>query len=341
VDRPTDYEVFPNLDPLTTRSLTQGFRFEVGGDVTDEQIEWASFYRDTYHILTRANLYRLTANSQVDFGPLSVQKVLSVGCLAGHTVAEVDGMLHWVSPGPRVVTWAGAVYYSSGPMQPDVASGDQVRAVLHNAPSAYWTNWFARGHSRRDGNYYLLWMTPSGQTTNTLRLGYNTQYKIWETETHYNSLGNLIAWMGALTQVGGTSNSEVQDLYAASGAQGLTYQTETGTTDAGQAIRISYSSKKFDLQAVSLLKDWYGYLSAVSDTLTLTLSVFGSEYGVVTKAYSIALSGSTETELWQRLSRTLRGRWAQISITGSVVNGPAIRTQRLRYLPFRERRVVV
>ncbi len=141
--------------------------------------------------------------------------------------------------------------------------------------------------------------------------------------------------------MGGTSTSEVQDLYAASAVQGLTYQLETGTTDAGQAIRIRYSSKKFDLQAVSLLKDWYAYLSAVPDTLTLTFTVFGSEYGVVTRSYSIPLSGSTETELWQRLNRTLRGRFAQISITGSVVNGPSIRTQRLRYLPFRERRVVV
>ena len=92
---------------------------------------------------------------------------------------------------------------------------------------------------------------------------------------------------------------------------------------------------------MSLLKDWYAYLSAVTDTLALTLTVFGSEYGVVSKTYAIVLSGSAETELWQRLSRTLRGRWAQIGITGSVSNGPTIRTQRLRYLPFRERRVVL
>ncbi len=341
VDRPTDYEVFPNVDPLTTRSLTQGFRFTVGGDVTDEQVEWAGFYRDTFHMMTRANLYRLTANSQVDFGPLALQKVMGVGCLAGHTVAEADGRLYWVAPGPRVANWQGAVYYAGGQAEPAIVSSDMIRNVLHNSPSAYWGNWFGRGHARRDGNYYLLYLTPSGQTVNTLRLDYNVEYKAWESNTWYNSMGNLIGWMGALTQVGGTSASEVQNLYAASGAQGLTYQMETGTTDATQAIRISYSSKKFDLQAVSLLKDWYAYLSAVSDTLTLSLTVFGSEYGVVTKNYTITLSGSTETELWQRLSRTLRGRWAQISITGNVVNGPSIRTQRLRYLPFRERRVVV
>ena len=66
-DRPTDYEVFPSgVDPLTRRSLTQGWQFELRGDSTDETIVWGGIFQGVVMALTRTNLYVINGDSQAN-----------------------------------------------------------------------------------------------------------------------------------------------------------------------------------------------------------------------------------------------------------------------------------
>jgi hypothetical protein len=171
IDRPTDYEVFPkNVDPITRRDLLQGFRGQIGGDSTDEAITWGGQFGGAMYAFTRRRLYRFNGYSQADWGPNAVEKILDVGCLNGDTVAECNGVLYWVADGPRVMRW-------DGQSAPQSVSHERINVKLAASPSAYWSQWFARYHAQQDGSYYKLYMTPSGATTNTDRLG--LPYREW------------------------------------------------------------------------------------------------------------------------------------------------------------------
>lgn len=151
-ERPTDYEVFPSgVDPLTRRSLIQGWQIELGGDTTDEEIAWGGYFRGELTILTKQRLYRIHASSQADWGPGAVDKTLEVGCIAGDTVREVQGSLYWVAPGPQVVKWDG---YGA---QPTVISHLRVNERLAAADVSSYIGWFAVAHPTEDGHYYRLY----------------------------------------------------------------------------------------------------------------------------------------------------------------------------------------
>lgn len=328
-ERPQDYEVFPdNVDPLTRKNPLQGWRFEIGGDANDEEIVWGGFYRDVATILTRRNLYTIQAASQQDWGALSVQKMFNVGCIAGDTVAEVNGVLYWVADGPRVVRWDG-----SGPPQDISHNPPRINVRLNNAPTTLWKQWFARYHAKREGPYYCLYFTPSGATTNTQRLDYNVTHDAWEPVVYYTSGGTAIGWRAASVRAGG---SDVSELYQVDTSASI-FQAESGSTDNSEVIRIRAATKKFKLagDAIGLAHQAFVRLSAVTDTLTLTIRVGGSEYGDVTQTYTLTLNGSEDKEIKKRLHRTLLGRWIQVQISGSVSNRPAVREMMLWYLIHR------
>lgn len=321
-ERPEDYEVFPdNVDPQTRKNPNQGWRFELGGDSNDEEIIWGGFYREVPTFITRRNLYVVNAASQLDWGPLAVTKLYNVGCIAGETVAEVNGSLYWVADGPRIVRWDGR-------SAPEDISHQRVHVRLNNAPTANWTQWFARYHAKREGPYYCLYYTPSGATTNTDRLDFNVSQNAWEPVSYYASGGSKLAWRGASVRAGGT---DVSELYQVD-TSGAIYQAETGVTDNSVAIRIRAATKKFPLGAIGLACQFYARLAAVTDSLTLTVRTGGSEYGDVTQTYTLSTSGSGDKEIKQRLHRTLLGRWIQVEISGNVSNRPAIREMALWYL---------
>ena len=320
-ERPEDYEVFPdNIDPLTNKNPLQGWRFEIGGDSNDEEILWGGFYRDLATIITRRNLYVVNAASQLDWGSLAVNKVSSTGCIAGDTVQEVNGVLYWVADGPRIVRWNG-----QGP--PEVISHQRVNVRLNAAPTNLWIQWFAEYHAKRDGPYYNLYFTPSGATTNTQRLDFAVDQNAWEPTIYYAAGGVAIAWRQGSVRAGGT---DVSELYQCA-TDGKIYQAETGLTDDGIAIKIRAKTKRFPIGAIGLLQQFFTRLSAVTDTVTVTVYSGGSEYGDVTKTYTIDLSGSGDKELKVRLERDLQGRWAQIQLSGDVINRPAFRELTLWY----------
>ena len=337
-DRPEDYEVYPDaIDPLTNRSHTQGFRIEILGDSSDEQIMWLGVFEDRLYALTKTTLWRIAHHSQVTFGPNSVQKVASIGCLNGDTVKEVNGYLYWVAPGPTLMRWDG-VSASGGEAIPETVSDDRIKQTLSDAPTAYWNLWFARYHATRDGHYYLLWMVPSGQTTATLRLDYNTSANVWEPNDWYSLAGTVLSWGIANVRFGGSNITDVAELFAGA-SNSVLYKMNTGDTDAGAAIRVRLATKDIDLEAVSLLKEWYLYLDAVADTMTLVVLCTESEYGEPSQSYSIDLAGSVQLEIRRRLHRHLHGRQVRFTLTGSVSHRPAFRGMRLRYLPIREQQI--
>lgn len=571
-DRPTDYEVFPDgVDPMTRRDPLQGWRFEITGDVSDEEIVWGGFFNDYPTILTRTHLYQITAQSQAQWGPQSILSVLSVGCIAGDTVCEVNGVLYWVADGPRVMRWSG-----QGP--PEVVSHLRVNERLRDAPTDQWNEWFAVAHTKEEGRYYSLYfrpaiaggagdesgaidpltlsglelylradqvegddsdpvsdwpdLSPNGwdvtQATSTQQpsvlatgapnggrlirfaggsspngdtmargglssqlpantngytfyvvgdlktrlsastanyvfssdgggapmlihasddeglgldedaigfrdgggfdvggdsafgfqvmtwvfnlpndgsgvaniyqdgtLGYTTTWNfssstdsgfniagnqtqqscaqmdlgalLWFSEAHddetregveaylsayfedvaaerldYNVDADVwestvvrdgddvpLVWAAAAVRHAGT---DVNELFQAD-SEGNIYEMETGSTDNAVAITIRARTKKIPLGAVCMLHALYLRLEAVTDSATISVSTGGSEFGDVTKEYSVSFSGDGEKEIEIELERDLLGRWAQVMIEGEMSNRPAIREMVLWVIP--------
>lgn len=323
-DRPRDYETFPsNVDPGTRQSPLQGWGAEIGGDTTDEKIMWYGLFQGRQFAFTKRHLYVIHAQSQEQWGANAIQPVMNIGCLGGHTVAEVSGSLYWVASGPRVMRWDG-----QGP--PQVIS-ERVKTRLNNAPSTSYNLWYAAAHAKRDGNYYLLYYTPTGQTTNIERLDFNAdsgEAGVWEPVRYQNGAGTVLGFSVPAVRDGGSDNYE---LYHASAA-GLMYQTETGSADDGSAIAVSATSKKFSVGVVARLTRLWARLTGVSDSLTFQVVTSGSEYGTVTRSYTISLSGTGEVELPRRLHRDLRGRYVQVTLSGSVSNRPALRELALHFI---------
>jgi len=356
-DRPHDYETFPdNVDPITRKSRTQGFRFKIGGDITDNSITWMGTYQGVIHVMTMRHLYIIHAKSQVDYGPLAIQKVLNLGCLNGNTVAEVNGSLIWVTDGPRVVMWGGRG------SEPQIISHLKVNERLRAAPTSLWNQWFAVAHRKKHGEYYQLWFTPSGQTTNTQRLDYNVDQEAWEPVVYYDGAGNPLSYSAASVRQGGT---DVKDQYQAA-TTGVVYLAETTNLDDTVPIKVRFKSKRIPLSIysrfpsgaigdvapgstrhlllgqVTMLTQLFIRLLPVDDTLTLTVVTGGSEYGDISHPYVIDLNnpasaGATGTDLEQkqRLHRDLYGRWAQVTLAGDFSNAASIREITLLGLPLR------
>lgn len=327
--RPKDYEVFPDgVDPLTRRHETQGWRFRVGHG---ETIEWGGFFQGVPTILTRMGCFQVTARSQADWGPWSVVERFRTGCIedGGHTVCEANGALYWVAPGPHVMRW-------DGQSAPQNISQDRVGDTLSDAGT--YSQWFSRW--RRDpeyGTYFHLWITPTGASTNTKRLDYNIDLDSWEPCSWNDSAGAAIAFTTAHVQ----PNSNA--FLAGSNVSGTTpiYQLEDQTqiTDNSVAIAVRAKSKRFPLTQVHKAENAYLRSLAATDTLTLSVRMGGSEYAESSQDYTLAMSGTLDKEVKKRLHRTLRGRWCQTSIAGSVSNRVPPREAVIELRPVREGRI--
>jgi hypothetical protein len=319
-ERTRDYEVFPdNVDPYTRRSQTQGFRVDISGDSPGDAIVWGGFFNDNATVLTRRGLWRIYASGQADFGPTSVVKLADTGCIAGDTVKIVNNALYWVAPGPRVMRWDG-----NPGSEPQDLSFRRVNVTLGDAPSAYWGQWWAQAHADKNGAYYRLWIVPSGGTTVTKRLDYNIVQDAWEPVVYYDSGGTAIPFAcGTVLDVA----SDVGEILALHATSGVTYQLETGSTDANQVIRVRAKTKKFGLGgAVSLIRAFWLRLAAATDSLTVAVATGGSQYGDTTNTYSsLSVSGSGDKEVKQRVHFDQKGRWVQFTVSGNLSNRASLR----------------
>lgn len=335
--RPLDFQVFPIVDPLVNFSPLQGFRFAIAGDSAGDRIMWGGFFNRMPTVLTRRGLYQINAYSQQSWGPEAVVRILDVGCLAGETVQEVDGVLYWVAPGdtPRVVRW-------DGHSAPENLSFKRINETLRTAPTGdtYWGQWWARAHTSRDGAYYCLFVVPNGSTTPTRGLQWNIAEQRWEGVSYRDSGAALIPFITGLVQDGPTDKSE---LYACHPTNGKIYKLDdqSVTTDDSQPVVIAMRTKRFSFEGENISKvlRFYLRLSGVTDSITVTVKTGGSEYGETSHAYVISLAGVNDIELYQRLDWDLKGRWVEIYITGSVSNRPKIRELTYRARAFRDGRI--
>lgn len=320
-DRPQNYEVFPDgVDPLTRKNPIQGWRFQIGGIANDEEIMWGGFYRDRATVITRRNLYVIDANSQLDWGPLAVNKIHNTGCISKDTVEEVNGILYWVAEGPRVMRWNG-----DPRVAPEVVSHLSINTRLNNAPTQYWINWFAEYHAKKEGPYYCLFFTPFGATTNIERLDYNVDQAggAWEPVRYCDGSMNDIPWRASSVRQGGT---DVSEMYTAAD-NGKIYHVEIGNDDDGMAIEITAKTKRhsFEIGTALVQQVFLRFAAVASDTLTLGVRVGGSEYGEVFRTYTFDLMGTGDKEIKVRTERDLQGHWIQLELSGTVLNRPAIR----------------
>jgi hypothetical protein len=336
-----------------------GWNFDIFRDVAqDEEIEWGGFFQGWATIITRNNIYRCTAHSQSEWGPTSVQKAANVGCLqnGGDTVKEVDGVLYWVAPGPKVMAWDGS-------NQPQDISWLRCSARLNAASASKWNQWFAVTHRRSDGRYYCLYFasTTSGANGGDQRLDYNIDLDAWEPCVYFLSGSSPSQnFVGAFAT--DVPLKSIAGLYQLD-ANGVVYQAENGNLDGTNPIQISFSTPAFVLYIVHQV--WFRHvdeswltnlklrLPAATDNVTLTVSSSRSEYAPVSHNYALNLLGNnpniqnsqanatpgTQIELTQRLHRDLFGRAGQVSISGGVSNRPEFSLLTLTYIPIRHNRV--
>lgn len=318
VERPKDFEVFPDgVDPFTRRSLTQGFRFDLSGDASGDSIVWGGMFQQNVTALTRKALWQVYAGGQSDFGPTSVVRREEIGCIAGDTVQVIGDYLYWVAPGPRVVRW-------SGQGDPQDISFQRVSATLAAAPTGYYASWWAEYHADLNGAYYRLWIVPSGATAPTLRLDYNLAANVWEPIKYYDSGGTALPFAcGTVLDV----SSDVGEMLALHATSGVTYQQETGSTDAGEVIRVRFATKRLMMGGyVALVKNLWLRLAAATDTFSVSVLTGGSQYGNVTNAYSsLSSAGTGDVEVKQRVAFNQKGRWVQLTVTGSLSNRASLR----------------
>lgn len=332
VDKPYDFEVFPDdVDPVTRGSLTQGFRISLDGDSHGDEIMWGDYFQGILTILTRRSLYQVHAGSQNEWGEGVVSKVMETGCLCQDTPKIVNNVLYWVAPGPRVMRWDGR----GGP---EDISFQRISTLLAACPSGYFGKWWAEERSTIDGTYYHLWLVPSGGTTCTKRLDYNLILDAWEPTVYYDSGGTAIAFACGEVWRGVGDNYE---MISALSTGATIYQHETGSTDAGEVIRVRWKTKRFRIGLVSKLESFYMRGTGASDTVAVAVVVGGSQYGNVTNNLtSLSLSGSGDVETRKRIPFNAKGRWADLLLTGSVSNRPAVREYTVTYTPIRGGRIL-
>jgi hypothetical protein len=357
--RPTDYESFTfGVDPLTRASETMGWNFDIFLSLAqDEEIEWGGFFRGWATIITRNRIYQVTAHSQAEWAPTTVVKIADVGCLpnAGDTVREVDGVLYWVAPGPKVMAWDGS-------SDPQDISFLKCSVRLKSAPASEWAQWFAVTHRRQEGRYYCLYFASAAGITSGAdqRLDYNIDLGLFEPCIYFNGGGTAINYAGAFaTDVPGKS---IAGLYQVD-ASGNVWQAETGLLDGSVPIQILFKTPAIPLFVHHQV--WFRFLDetlingvmlrlpAVSDTVSMTLATDHGEYPPVAHSYSLNLLGNnpnvqnsppnaspgTIIEIWQRAHRDLIGRALQITISGSVSNQPEFDILGVFHVPMRHGRV--
>lgn len=174
--------------------------------------------------------------------------------------------------------------------------------------------------------------------TNSEILSLNTsqgESGAWEAFVANNALGSGIEWQAAAVRTGGT---DARELYFAD-SQGNIWQFETGEEDdEGEPIPFLFTSKKYDLQSVAMVHSVFFRFDPVDDELTCTVRTGGSEYGELSRSYTVDLSDANG-EAKVRVHRTMFGRWCQIELSGLVSHRPEIRETDVRFVPWRSGRV--
>lgn len=184
--------------------------------------------------------------------------------------------------------------------------------------------------SASGGSAYLH----SGPST---RLDLVTESGIFEQTTIYETSGaGKSFWYGHVVDRG----LDLRALYqvASSGAI-LQVDDPSVTADSSAAIAVSYTSKRYDLGGVvSRVNHVYMRLLGVSsDTVSLTVKTGGSEYGETSHSYSVSLAEASGADLEIRVPChfDLKGRWVELSLSGSVSNAPEIREFVIEHYPIR------
>lgn len=348
-DRPYDFEAFNDSDPFTRLDPLAGWSFAIPTNAGGDKIAWGGTFQGIPTVLTRKSLFRINAFSQTDWASASVGGsalvrssavtpiLKTTGCLNGRTVAEADGVLIWVTEGPRVVMWDG-----QGP--PRVISHQRISATLESLPSGGWENWHAHVWASPEGHRYSLFCVEEGATYAGLRLDYHLEEDLWEVVTAVSGSETTLTYRGAAVQNG---PGEIGALVGFRTGSEVLYRFDdparvTDYVDAdNDAVSIPWSwrTKRVTMGEpglVCLAHEAVLRLEGVGDTAVLTATAGGSDYPEASQGgMELDFTGSGDVERRLRLPRGLRGEWLEVEASGESRHGLAVREVQLVGVPWR------
>ncbi len=198
-----------------------------GGNITAIR----RFY-DRITVFKKNSMAEIQGKNYFNFALVEISN--EIGCTSFKTLVEVQGAMFWMDQND-VYMYAGG--------RP-VAIGQKIRYYLNNLN----TSQLARCCAYTDGIRYYLCLVTGANTQPNIRLVYDPRYKIWRivalSENYrYGLLFNNLPYVGS--------------------SAGLTYLTNTGTTDDGTAISWSITSKPYQDGLAEAENEYYAFHSQI------------------------------------------------------------------------------
>jgi len=245
----------------------------------------------------------------------AVRIIGSPGCAAPYSIASGGGYIFLLGR-DAIWMWDGVSF---------TKISDPVRSVIAGINSTYIQNAFA---VYRNG-FYLLFYTPTGQTTNTKCLVYDVKYS--------NPYDNKCIWyerddlaINCPLVLSGTGDAN--EIYGGDApSTGFIYRLDNGTSDNTANITAIYQTKYFDMKASNVVKRFAKvYIEYYNTSGTFTINWYVNR-GSATGSYTITGTGGSAIDI-QTLPDTAVGTDFSVKVTHvGASTAPVIRSIEIEY----------